>query len=105
MGVIFMVFKSEMDMLSGKNVMEKGKQEKVMVNINRIYEKMALAMRSVSNEEERNKIVNIQKKALEKSKSGKEMFVPMTVDEVNKSFGKNLDKLPYNTFRGMKSNR
>ena len=34
--------------------------------------------------------------------SHKEMFVPMTVEDVKIGFGSNLDKLPHNTFRFMK---
>lgn len=94
--------KSDMDMIPGKNIMEKEDKEIVLVNVNRIYEKMALAMRSISDETERNKVVKVQRRALKKVRTDKEMFVPMTVEEVKVGFGSNLDKLPYNTFRFMK---
>lgn len=94
--------KSDMDMIPGKNIMEKEDKEIVLVNVNRIYEKMALAMRSISDETERNKVVKVQRRALKQVRTDKEMFVPMTVAEVKVGFGSNLDKLPYNTFRFMK---
>lgn len=97
-----MTVKSDMYMIPGKNIMEKEDKEIVLVNVNRIYEKMALAMRSISDEDKRNNVVEVQKKALKKVRTDKEMFVPMTVEEVKVGFGSNLDKLPYNTFRFMK---
>ena len=57
---------------------------------------------SISDEDKRNNVVEVQKKALKKVRTDKEMFVPMTVEEVKVGFGSNLDKLPYNTFRFMK---
>lgn len=33
------------------------------------------------------------------SEKPKKLFVPMTVGEVKISFGSNIDKMPYNTFR------
>lgn len=97
-----MTVKSDIYMIPGKNIMEKEDKEIVLVNVNRIYEKMALAMRSISDETERNNIVEVQRRALKKVRTDKEMFVPMTVKEVKVGFGSNLDKLPYNTFRLMK---
>lgn len=97
-----MTVKSDMYMIPGKNIMEKEDKEIVLVNVNRIYEKMTLAMRSISDETERNNIVKVQRRALKKVRTDKEMFVPMTVNEVKVGFGSNLDKLPYNTFRFMK---
>lgn len=97
-----MTVKSDMYMIPGKNIMEKEDKEIVLVNVNRIYEKMALAMRSISDETERNNIVEVQRRALKKVRTDKEMFVPMTVKGVKVGFGSNLDKLPYNTFRFMK---
>ena len=97
-----MTVKSDMYMIPGKNIMEKEDKEIVLVNVNRIYEKMALAMRSISDEDKRNNVVEVQKKALKKVRTDKEMFVPMTIEEVKVGFGSNLDKLPYNTFRFMK---
>ena len=97
-----MTVKSDMYMIPGKNIMEKEDKEIVLVNVNRIYEKMALAMRSISDEDKRNNVVEVQKKALKKVRTDKEMFVPMTVEEGKVGFGSNLDKLPYNTFRFMK---
>ncbi len=46
-----MTVKSNMYMIPGKSIMEKEDNEIVLVNINRIYEKMALAMRSISDEQ------------------------------------------------------
>lgn len=97
-----MTVKSDMYMIPGKSIMEKEDKEIVLVNINRIYEKMALAMRSISDETERNKVVKVQRKALTKVRTDKEMFVPMTVEDVKIGFGSNLDRLPHNTFRFMK---
>ena len=97
-----MTVKSDMYMIPGKNIREKEDKEIVLVNVNRIYEKMTLAMRSISDETERNNIVKVQRRALKKVRTDKEMFVPMTVKEVKVGFGSNLDKLPYNTFRFMK---
>ncbi len=54
-----MTVKSDMYMIPGKSIMEKEDKEIVLVNINRIYEKMALAMRSISDETERNKVVKV----------------------------------------------
>ena len=90
-----MTVKSDMYMIPGKNIMEKEDKEIVLVNVNRIYEK-------ISDETERNNIVKVQRRALKKVRTDKEMFVPMTVKEVKVGFGSNLDKLPYNTFRFMK---
>lgn len=98
-----MTVKNIMHTIPGKNVLEKEDKEIVLVNINRIYEKMALAMRSIPDETERNKVVKVQKKALTKVRTDKEMFVPMTVEDVKIGFGSNLDNLPYNTFRFMKA--
>ena len=97
-----MTVKSDMYMIPGKSIMEKEDKEIVLVNINRIYEKMALAMRSISDETERNKVVKVQRRALTKVRTDKEMFVPMTVEDVKIGFGSNLDKLTHNTFRFMK---
>ena len=93
-----MTVKSDMYMIPGKSIMEKEDKEIVLVNINRIYEKMALAMRSISDETERNKVVKVQRRALTKVRTDKEM----TVEDVKIGFGSNLDKLPHNTFRFMK---
>ena len=54
-----MTVKSDIYMIPGKNIMEKEDKEIVLVNVNRIYEKMALAMRSISDETERNNIVEV----------------------------------------------
>lgn len=85
--------------LSGKVIENKKDQEVVLVNTNRLYEKLALATRSIADDKEREKVVEVQKKALAKMKTEREMFVPMTVKEVKISFGSSIDKLPYNTFR------
>ena len=99
MGVIQMSSKKFMPVLSGKVIENKEDQEVVLVNTNRLYEKLALAMRSIIDDKEREKVVEVQKKALAKMKTEREMCVPMTVEEVKISFGSNIDKLPYNTFR------
>lgn len=44
-------------------------------------------------------VIKVQQNALAKMKTEGEMFVPMTVEEVKISFGSNIDKMPYNTFR------
>ena len=85
--------------LSGKVIENKKDQEVVLVNTNRLYEKLALETRSIADDKEREKVVEVQKKALAKMKTEREMFVPMTVKEVKISFGSSIDKLPYNTFR------
>lgn len=64
-----MTVKSDMYMIPGKNIMEKEDKEIVLVNVNRIYEKMALAMRSISDEDKRNNVVEVQK-SIEESKNG-----------------------------------
>ena len=82
MGVIQMSSKKFMPVLSGKVIENKEDQEVVLVNTNRLYEKLALAMRSIIDDKEREKVVEVQKKALAKMKTEREMFVPMTVEEV-----------------------
>ena len=73
--------------------------ETVWVNTNRLYEKMALAISGISDNNKREQVIKVQKKALAKMKTEREMFVPMTVGEVKISFGSNIAKLPLNTFR------
>lgn len=74
-------------------------QATVWVNTNRLYEKLALAIRSIPDENKRVQVIKVQQNALAKMKTESEMFVPMTVGEVKISFGSNIDKMPYNTFR------
>lgn len=74
-------------------------QATVWVNTNRLYEKLALAIRSIPDENKRVQVIKVQQNALAKMKTEREMFVPMTVGEVKISFGSNIDKMPYNTFR------
>lgn len=74
-------------------------QATVWVNTNRLYEKLALAIRSIPDENKRVQVIKVQHNALAKMKTESEMFVPMTVGEVKISFGSNIDKMPYNTFR------
>lgn len=71
----------------------------VWVNTNRLYEKMALATRSIPDENKRVQVIKVQQNALAKMKTESEMFVPMTVGDVKIGFGSNIDKMPYNTFR------
>lgn len=79
-----------------KNIDDK---ETVWVNTNRLYEKMAIAIRCISDENTRVQVIKVQQNALAKMKTEGEMFVPMTVGDVKISFGSNIDKMPYNTFR------
>lgn len=74
-------------------------KETVWVNTNRLYEKMALAIRCIPDENKRVQVIKVQQNALAKMKTEREMFVPMTVGDVKISFGSNIDKMPYNTFR------
>lgn len=74
-------------------------QETVWVNTNRLYEKLGLAIRCIPDKNTRVQVIKIQQNALAKMKTEGEMFVPMTVGEVKISFGSNIDKMPYNTFR------
>ncbi len=74
-------------------------KETVWVNTNRLYEKMALAIRCIPDKNTRVQVIKIQQNALAKMKTEGEMFVPMTVGDVKISFGSNIDKMPYNTFR------
>ena len=74
-------------------------KETEWVNTNRLYEKMALAIRCIPDEKTRVQVIKVQQNALSKMKTEGEMFVPMTVGEVKISFGSNIDKMPYNTFR------
>ena len=74
-------------------------KDTVWVNTNRLYEKMALAIRSIPDENKRVQVIKVQQNALAKMKTEREMFVPMTVGDVKISFGSNIDKMPYNTFR------
>ena len=85
----------------GKEIMQKGDEEKILVNTNRIYEKMALATRSIPDEDKRKRVLQTQKKALAKVKTEKEMFVSMTVGDAKISLGSKLEKMPYNTFRSI----
>ena len=48
--------------LSGKVIENKKDQEVVLVNTNRLYEKLALATRSIADDKEREKVVEVQKK-------------------------------------------
>lgn len=89
----------------GKKIKDKDDTDIVLVNKARLYAVMSLAMRGIDDIEEREKIVRLQNKCLARTKNGREMFTPMTVKEVKVSFGKQLEKMPYNTFIEVKNSK
>ena len=74
-------------------------KEIVWVNTNRLYEKMALAIRCIPDKNTRVQVIKVQQNALAKMKTESEMFVPMTVGDVKIGFGSDINNMPYNTFR------
>jgi hypothetical protein len=88
--------------LSGECVKKKRNDETILVNVNRLYEMMSLAMRSIENESTRKKIVEVQYTAISKARNQDEMFVPMSIEEVMTSFGSKIEGMPRNTFIEMK---
>ena len=89
--------------IHGRNIKDKKDTDIVLVNKARLYATMSLAMRGIDNVEEREKIVRLQNKCLARTRTGREMFTPMTVKEIKVSFGKQLEKMPYNTFIEVKN--
>lgn len=84
--------------LSAEQVREKEDTDIVLVNKTRLYVVMSLAMRGTKNPKKQKEVVKLQRECLERTKSEREMFIPMTVKEVKDSFGKQLKRVPYNTF-------
>ena len=81
-----------------EEILNKNDNEYVLVNVNRIYERMALAIK-IPESNKRIKIMNILKEAIHNIPKEDTMFTSMTIKNIKLVFGTILNKLPYNTFR------
>lgn len=90
--------------LSGEGVKKKKQNEEILVNINRLYEMMSLAMRSIENDADRKRVIGVQYKALSKVKNEDKMFVQMSVEDAKTSFGGKIENMPPNTFKEVNTN-
>ena len=84
--------------ISAKQIKEKDDTDVVLVNKTRLYVVMSLAMRGMKDPKKQKEVVKLQRECIGRTKSEREMFIPMTVKEVKDSFGKQLERVPYNTF-------
>ena len=85
--------------LSWADIKNKSNDEIVLVNKNRLYWAISLSTRSIDNNIKLQEISTLHKKALGRVRDERKLFVPMTVKEIKDSFGGQLNKMPYNSFR------
>jgi len=81
-----------------KEILNKNDNEYILVNVNRIYERMALAIK-IPEYKKRIEIMKILKEAIHNIPREDTMFTSMTIKDIKLVFGTILNKLPYNTFR------
>lgn len=94
--VLTSVVKKEIEQMQEEHAIG---DKRYLVNTNRIYDTIAFMMRKTDYTSEIVSAIDAQKMALGRMQNGREMYVPMSINEIKIGFEGRLATLPDNTFR------